>query len=477
MAARPLENMFQTLLGGSRNANPRPTETLGHMGTAIYGGHVVSNEKDNTLSDQERYRTFSTVLANCSVAAAGVRYFLNLAAKAAWTFDPADHPDGQKYAELVEEMMIDDPVTSWARIVRRAAMYRFYGFSIQEWTARRRDDGLLTLMDVAPRSQATIERWDVLTDGTVQGVTQRNPQDQQETYLPRSKLLYLVDDSLSDSPEGLGLFRHIVGPARRLARYEQLEGFGFETDLRGVPVGRAPYAELRQMVKDGVITEADAKAAVAPLEKFVEKHVKNPELGLLIDSEVFATTDERTSPSSQKKFDLSLLDGSQTSLPDMAKAIERINREIARVLGVESIILGDGDAGSHALSKDKTNQFSLTVDSTLDELADGFREDLMRTLFRLNGWDEDAMPEMKPEAVQYRDIDQITGALRDMAQAGAMLEPDDPAINDVRALLGISPIDDLTRDEDAGLGHNGGPPLDPEEDEIPERPEEEENGE
>ena len=469
--ARPLDTMFQTLLGGGRTRNPSPTKTLGHMGTAIYGGHVVSNEKDNSLSDQERFRTFSNILANCSVAAAGVRYFLNLTARADWAFDPAEHPEGERYADLIEGMLTEDPATSWSRIIRRAAMYRFYGFSVQEWTARRREDGLLTLMDVAPRPQMTIERWDVNTDGTVNGVTQRNPQNQQETYLPRSKLLYMVDDSLSDSPEGLGLFRHIVEPARRLARYEQLEAFGFETDLRGVPVGRAPYAELRQAVKDGTITEADAKAAVAPLERFVEKHVKNPELGLLIDSEVFTTTDERTAPSGQSKFDLSLLDGSSTALPDMARAIDRLNREIARVLGVEAIILGDGDAGSHALSKDKTNQFSLTVDSTLEELADTLRDDLMRPLFRLNGWDEEAMPTMKPEAAQYKDVDQITQALRDMAQAGAVLEPDDPAINDVRALLGIEPIDNLTRDEDAAIGHNGGPPLD--DDEVPERPEEE----
>lgn len=461
MAVRPLENMFQTLLGGGRNT-ARPTETVGHMGTAIFGGHVVSNEKDASLADRERYKTFSTILANCSVAAAGVRYFLNLAAAAEWTFEPAEHPEGARYAELIEEMLMKDPATSWARIVRRAAMYRFYGFSLQEWTARRREDGLLTLHDVAPRSQLTIERWDVNTDGTVNGVTQRSPQTSQETYLPRSKLLYMVDDSLSDSPEGLGLFRHIVEPARRLARYEQLEGFGFETDLRGVPVGKAPYAEIRQAIDNGTMTAAQAKAAVAPLEKFVEKHVKNPELGLLLDSEVFTTTDERTAPSAQPKFDLSLLDGGQTALPDMARAIERVNREIARVLGVESIILGDGDAGSHALSKDKTNQFSLTVDSTLAELADAFRDDLVLTLFRLNGWDEAAMPTMTPEAVQYKDVEQVTAALRDMAQAGAMLMPDDPAINDVRALLGVSPIDSLTEEQDArlGIGGNGGPAPD-----------------
>ena len=119
-------------------------------------------------------------------------------------------------------------------------MYRFYGFSIQEWTARRRDDGFLTFADIAPRSQRTIERWDVDEAGQVLGALQRSPQTQEEIYLPREKLLYIVDDTLNDSPEGLGLFRHLVAPSRRLKRYEQLEGFGFETDLRGIPIGRSP---------------------------------------------------------------------------------------------------------------------------------------------------------------------------------------------------------------------------------------------
>jgi hypothetical protein len=451
MAAKPLETSFGALLGGIRSSRVKPTESLGHPGTAVYGGYVIERDNDPKLTGVERYRTFSEILANCSVAAAGVRYFLNLTAKATWAFIPADHPRGEELAKLAEEMLTKDPDTSWARIIRRAAMYRFYGFSIQEWTAKRRPDGLLTFSDIAPRAQMTIERWDINTDGSINGVTQRNPQDQQETYLPRGKFLYLVDDSLNDDPTGLGLFRHIVKPVRALFRYEQLEGFGFESDLRGIPVGKAPYSEIRQQVLDGKITEAEGKQAVAALEAFIEKHIKNPELGLLLDSEPFASTDEATRPSSIPKYEVELLKGSPTGLPDIAKAIDRINKEIARVLGVEAIILGDGNAGSNALSQDKTNQFSLTVDSTLAELADSVSKDLLEVLWNLNGWPEEAMPELKPEAVQYRDIEQITIALRNMANSGAILAPEDPAINEVRALIGLSPADELTRDEDASL--------------------------
>lgn len=479
MARQPLEAFFGSLLGARRNTRVRPTQTIGTPGTAIFGGYVVENEVDAALSDRERYRTFSRALANTSIVAAGVRYFLNLCAKAGWTFVPADHPEGMRLAEMAEQMMTQDPETGWARIVRRAAMYRFYGFSIQEWTARRRSDGALTFLDVAPRAQITIERWDVNNDGTINGVVQRSPQDQQEIYLPRGKLVYLVDDTLNDSPQGLGLFRHIVEPVHRLNRYEQLEGFGFETDLRGVPVGRAPYSELRQQVNSGEISAADAQRAVAPIEKFVEKHVKKPDLGLLIDSAVFETTDEAQRPSNQPKFALDLLDGPQTALPEIGRAIERVNREIARILGVEALLLGADSRGSNALSRDKTNQFSLTVDATLSELAEAFTTDLLRVLWQLNGWPDEAMPELRPEAVQYRDVDQIAAALRDMAQAGAVIDPSDPAVNEVRSLVGLSPTNAIPDAENVMIGASDreteGTPDDPEE-ELPERNNQNEGG-
>ena len=446
--ASPLERILGAFgRGGERNRSLRPQQTIGRPGTAVYGGYIVELEKDARLSDRERYRTFSELLLNCSVAAAGVRYFLNLCAKAGWSFVPADHPDGERLAEMAAKMIMDDPTTSWQRIIRRAAMYRFYGFSMQEWTMRRNEEGFLTFADIAPRAQITIERWDMAVDGSVLGIVQRSPQDQAEIYIPRGKLLYIVDDSLNDSPQGLGLFRHIVEPVRRLQRYEQLEGFGYETDLRGVPIGRVPYADLKRRVDAGEITEAEATAAVNAVEQFVKKHVKNPALGLVVDSQAYTTVDEALRPSSQKQFDLTLLEGSQNSLPDIARAIERLNREIARVLGVEAILLGDNDRGSFALAQSKTNQFSLTIDSTLAELATSFTDDILTPLWQLNGWPMEAMPTMKPEAVQYRDIEQVTGALRDMAQAGHMLAANDPAIVELYSLIGLTAPDSENREE------------------------------
>ncbi len=462
-----LDNLFASF----RRKKVSPTETIGFPGTAVIGGQIQTNERDQSLVGQKRYETFSKILANTSIVAAGTRYFLNLTAKAGWTLEPTDHPDSERLTELASAMLFDDPITPWHRIVRRAAMYRFYGFSVQEWTARRRDDGLLTFLDVSPRAQFTIERWDLDEDGQVAGMVQRSPQTQRDIFIPRGKTLYVVDDTLSDSPEGMGLFRHLAEPASRLEDYLRLEGIGLETDLRGIPVGRGPFQKLAEMEKAGKITRASRIALELPLRTFVEDHVKTSKTGMLLDSGTYEAKDEAGRASGAKQWDVELMKGGSTSLPDLAGSIDRLNHEMARILGVEFLLLGSDSAGSFALSRDKTNQFSLLIDSTLKELAESIEDDLIRTLWMINGWPDDARPRAKTEEVKFRDVEQIAVALRDMAAAGAILPPDDPAINDVRILLGISPQLDpdeddlaLTDDETEGL------PNDPDDD-MPEDPE------
>jgi hypothetical protein len=46
-------------------------------------------------------------------------------------------------------------------------------------------------------------------------------------------------------------------------------------------------------------------------------------------------------------------------------------------------------------------------------------------------------PSFKTEDVAFRDVEQVTAALSDMASAGAPVMPDDEAINAVRDMLGL----------------------------------------
>lgn len=449
------DNILKSL-GSFFVRQPVKTSTpQGAPGFNIVGGYLETRERGRELGSHEaRYTSYSEMLSNVSVVAAGVRYFLNLVAGAGWSFTPAEHPDGERMAELAEAILTDDPRTSWARVVRRAAMYRFYGFSLQEWTAVRHEEGHYTLRDVQPRAQSTIKRWDVEEDGTVVGVGQESPQTMRELYIPRAKLLYMVDDTLSDSPEGLGMFRHLVEPSARLRRYEQLEGTGFEGDLRGIPVGRGPFRELEDKVKNGSMTKEDAARLIKPLRDFLRSHVRSEKLAISLDSATYETRDEAVRPSGVKQWDVELLNGGSTSFADVAKAIERVNREMARIMGVEQLLLGGDGGGAFALGKDKTSSFFLLVDGALREIREQVADDLLKNVWRLNGWDPKSMPVLDTEAVRHTDVQEAAAVLRDLATSGAVLDPNDPAINELRDALGLSHSIPFTPDdeEDASLG-------------------------
>ena len=430
---------FKKRQAAAQPTDNQATATVGASGSVLTDGYLVHDENNSRLVNGRQYKTYSDLLANISIVSAGVRYFLNLVSKAQWKVMPSDpeNEEAVRFSKLIAKQMTRMDI-SWARIIRRAAMYRFYGFSIQEWTTDM-DEGFHQYCDVSPRPQSTIEKWDTDVTGKVTGIHQRVPQTEELIQIPRFKLVYLVDDSLNDSPEGLGLFRHIVSSCDRLKRYEQLEGYGFESDLRGIPIGRAPFATMQEAVNTGLMTAQQKLDAEAPITNFIKNHIKNPALGILVDSLTYQSVDEKGMPTSVKQWDVDLLKGGSSALPDMARAIERVNREIARILGVEGLLLGEQTTGSHALSSDKALNFALIVDSTLSELTDAFQRDFIQRLFVLNGWDMELMPVFETDAMQHRDITQVTQALSDLANAGAPMDPNDPATNEIRALLGVSP--------------------------------------
>lgn len=458
---QPVEKLFSDTSVERLRQNVASTRTAGVGGTAVYGGFVDDFERDRDLVGRNRYNTFSNILANVSIVAAGTRFFLNLTSNPDWRADVRpederpDNFDEEKAEDLAKKvtMIINDMDTPWNRVVRRTAMFRFHGFSVQEWTAIRRPDGLIGLKDISPRPQITIEKWDMKEDGIVHGCVQVAPQTQREIYLPRKKIVYAVDDALSDSPEGLGLFRHCVEPSRVLKRYEQLEGWGFETDLRGTPIGRAPLQALQEMVDNGQMTSGERDQRILGMTNFMSNHIRNPKLGLLLDSMSYEGSDEAQRASNVPQWDMSLLKSGGQSHKEVAEAIERKIREMARVLGVEHLLLGDNGVGSFAMARDKSHNFALIVDTTIKDLQAVYMKDVVERIFELNGWPKELMPVLKTDKLKFRNIDEITGALRDMAQAGVLLHEDDPAIVEVRDQLGLSaPITVLDPEDLALMG-------------------------
>lgn len=415
-----------------------PFKEMGVSGTAVFGGYIVTKDRSAKLFGSERYRTASDILANISIVAAGLRYFLNILAKPEWGVDSDDDDASKENAEFIEEIL-GDMDTSWARIVRRAGMYRFHGFGIHEWIAKRRPDGKIGLQDIEVRPQHTIERWQVDVTGAVLGVIQRSPQNGQELPLPRDKLMYLIDDTFTDSPEGMGWFRHLVDPCDRMKTYLQLEGYGYQRDLSGTPVGRAPLQKINQLVQQGKLKQDQADQLIQGMRNFVKMQAKSPDTGVLLDSQPYESlTADGLQVSAVPMWALELLTGSVGSLPQIDRAISRLTYDIARIIGIENMLTGSEGFGSMALSRDKSQHIYLSIQSTLHDMAEQVSKDIIDPIWALNGLPEESKPKLKTADVAFRDVEQIAAVIRDIATAGQPLQPDDPIGNDLRDLMGLS---------------------------------------
>lgn len=420
----------------------RPDEEAGTSGTAISYGYVVSREKNNKLIGSRRYETAMDILQNAAVVAAGMRYFLNIVAKPKWKMVPADKSSQAKEVADFVEMCMHNMSDSWPRCVRRMAAFRFYGFGTHEWTtARDPDTGRIGYASLESRPWHTVNRWEVDPKGTILGIEQLGPLTGESFYIPRAKLVYLVDDSLTDSPEGLGLWRMLVEPFERFKSYSQIEAMGFERDLRGIPVGSAPYQAIKQMVDDGELTQDQADAITAPIERFVKMAAKSTETGIVMDSSTYlAETETGENVSAARMFDLKLLTAGGTGFADIGNAIDRCQYQMAMLCGTENMLVGSGDQGSKALSEDKTRNFSMNVDSTQMDVVSSVNKDFIPPLMLFNGIPRNLWPKAKTESAAYMDASVKAQIMASLGNAGAVTRISDPAVNDIRIEAGLHEV-------------------------------------
>ena len=437
-----MANIFTNFFGFGDDDAKRPKapdrKEVGVSAASIVGGYLQGDEKNAKLRDENKQREYDEMVRNHPIVAASVRAFLNFASKADWSSEPVDDSSAAKQAAEFADQLRDDIETSWSRVHRQAATYKFNGSSILEWTAKIGDDGQWLFSTIEPRRARTITRWDIDDDGQLLGIEQTAPISGETFYIPRTKLAVFTDDALTDQPDGMGLLRHAFRHTERLASLEELEMQGFERDMRGLMIGRVPYAALRDAVEAGSITETDAKAAILSLERLVQMQRKQPTTALLLDSATYENkSDTGIAASSIRQWDMELVQGSSPGLSELDTAIHRLNTEIARIFGTEFLLLGADGAGSLALSKSKMSAFLESVNCANKDIEERANKDLLDVAWRKNGFDDELKPRWKIADLQERDMDQIAQTLKDLAAAG--IDSSDPALNDIRGRMGLPP--------------------------------------
>ena len=448
MAKKPIARKRSRLLNRGTGVPPvpliKPYAEQGSGGTSVFGGRVSIKDESPQWVGTQKWRTAADLAVNSSVIAAGVHYLVNLISHPKWVAEPPMEEKGGEAKEMADFVnnVLGDMEISWPAVVRHAGIYRFNGFSIMEWIAQKaseRDDGNIGFKTIEVRPAHTVELWAVDEQGTVQGVFQRSPQTGELLGLPRGKLLYMVEDTLTDSPDGIGVFRHLLEPWNRLKQFMALETRAYERDLRGIPIGRAPLTAINNAVQAGRLTQAEASALISGIRDMIQTQVKQSDTGILLDSQPYqSTTQGGPMVTDVYQWTFELLNGPGLGLSEIANAIERLQREMARIMGVEHLMLGDAGGNSGAVAKDKSRNVYLIASAVLQNIVSCVQRDLIKPLWELNGFDKEVMPKLSAEDISPRDVVEVTTSLARMAQAGAVLDPEDPVINDVRHMLGVS---------------------------------------
>jgi hypothetical protein len=429
-----------------------PTKPEGADGVAIYSGYLATSETNPELVGLKKWVTYTNA-TNSAVVATGLRAFGWLLAGTTWHAEPnkLGGKQAKRGAELVDKGLINAQMPKpWSTTVRKHSMYRFNGFALHEWLMRRDADGDMVFADLQHRPPYTINRWDRPDpQGQIQGVTQLT-RDGRQYYIPRGRLFYSVDDTLSDNPDGVGVLRHVVELVRRLEFIERLEVGAYQTDLRGMPIGFAPLAEIMNSAPGGPNAPgaaAWAQQQCAQLTTVLQNAAKNPEkaMYLLLDSAPFRGLDPNVI-SSIMKWQFQLLKGESNGLPDVAKLIERLHLIIARILGIEFALVGGGNSrGSYGMHADKTDMFATNLQATLNEQAAQAELDLARTLVAYNGLDPDeATPQLIAEPVSTDAILSVAQALAALAQAGGVMPPNWDGWDVLLQRARLPPLPDIT---------------------------------
>lgn len=452
-----MPNIFKSIFGGP-NPSQRvsPTKEVGSSLSSVQylGGYVFDREQNPKLHGLLRWTTFEDILVNTSIVAASYRLWTNLASKPYWSVEAVDEtPEAIEAKEFVDRVLEEYPL-NWTDAVRGASLFKFYGANVQEVTYRKAEDGAILLASIEQRPMRSIDRFEIDENGTIQGFWQMDQSMVSRFFIPRWKTVYLADNSISDSPQGLGLLRHCVEPADRLKNFLELETQGYERDLRGIPLGRAPLQAINNAVESGEITNEQAQQALQSLQNIVTMARKSGSTGAILDSSVYTGTGssgDGKQVSSVPQWGLEILNGSSSSgLKEMAEAIKRLNYEMARVFSAEGLLLGSASTGSQALANDKSSTLHDQVNSMLRQIADSYTKDIIGTLWKLNGRDEKTMPRFLVEEVSARDAVQTATAIKDMVAGGAQFLPTDPIWNEIRQDMGYTtqPEEDLIKLEE-----------------------------
>lgn len=335
-----------------------PFAAMGTLGLRQSSG-MIWEEFDPALRGQLAVKTYGKMAREDPICSAILWAIESVLGGIEWDVTPALAPgedapaqEAVDVADFVRDVMFNDMQTAWAQIISEALSCLTYGFSLHEIIWTKREDGRVGIEDIQPRPQDTLLRWTLDDMGAVTGFIQRHPISGRQMPIPIAKVVHFRVRHHKRDPEGVSMLRAGYRSWVYASNLQNIEAIGLERDLAGLPVARVP-GDLMSRAAAGDPTAVQQLNAYVVMVRDLRL---NQQSGVVLPSDPYPSPDG-SSNGSTRLYDLELLSAPSGRNAAADVAIRRHRGELATSVLADFLMLGQGAAGSWALSTDKTELF------------------------------------------------------------------------------------------------------------------------
>ena len=456
--------------GVPSNLKPDPSATIPRMKLGETGFSGLRAVNKYIIEDPQisfRFPQFIKVvdeMRNNPTVGAAINVYRMMINRVKWSVKPPVGASKKaKDRSKVIQSMLDDMDHSWSEFIDSIIPYLEYGFAVNEMVFRRRlkrygskfNDGLIGLAKLAPRSQDTIVGWVFDDTGSeLLSIEQtlvwlRNAQlfvnranEDGRIPIPIEKVLLFTCNKTKGNPQGNSIYKNIYLAFKQLTMLQDQQLLGVAKNIQGILKIEVPAFYLN------ADASPDQQATVAGFQKIIDRYNDGTQRGLLVPRVIDDT--------GQAMFTYDLMPSAGQSPYDIESIITGLQQDILTALNVDVLKLGANGSGSFSLAEAKTSILALAIDSRLKEIASVLNHKLITTLYQLNGWELEELPEFCYEQPEEIDLDSFSAAVQRIFAVSAV-EIDRPVLNRVRKMLGVPerPEDEEVNEEELPAAMTG----------------------
>lgn len=418
--------------------NPLPS-TEGTTGLNASQGRVYAEYNSDLQSLADRMTRYEEMRRSEPAFAICENLTTIPLANTSYWFEPGDRQDPKsvRFAEFLNWNLTESLTRSFSETMREAALSIFYGFT---WCYPRYEpkyfDGRIWTgwRQFAPRSRATVYKWDFADDGGLQGLVQYGKLpttgETRYVYYGIEEILLWTWRGDNLDPEGLGAFRQAYKPYSYLEAFEEFAAIRIERTACGVPMATCA----------GGINTEDRDEVHAILQAIRT----GEDLGIVVPD----------------GWEIVMLDLGDADVP-FGEHIERQHQKILQTVLAQFVALSQGGAeGSNALSKDASQTFFDNLNYGADFLCDVVNRYAVPRLWAMNLDAGTRQPRLMHGRVGVRDLERYTRAMQLPFKAGTEIPPE--ILGPWFEMMGVSPsegmaaLQKLMEERRDGGNRNGG---------------------